>query len=298
MLKKMLTTLLSCIMLLQLTACGKAELPEEATTAEITPSAEEAVTSMTEPIDALARCILENSLTYDAQDPVFIWESLFYFIGNSASDHAAVTETEEGYLIVPADVVLEHASVLFSGLSALPELPAIMDGAITYNEADNTYLVTRGDPGLSEMKLTDIVETEDGYTVTAQLWSTYEDCDLICEWNTTLQKLTFAEHSTLPRYLCTVSAMEPMVYYSEMQADMPVNSSDLLNAETITAVFNGLSDSHTAEVTMPDGSVIALQFDVNAPVAKDIDELSEGDGFTFHYITDSSTGTMKLLAIE
>lgn len=303
MLKKILMILLTCTMAVGIAGCTKPDTPpaEDPTTSELIPSAEEAVASMTAPIDALARCMLENNLTYDAKDPEFIWTALFYFAGEHASEDAAVTKTEEGYLNVPAKVMLEHATTLFSGLTELPELPPIMHGNITYDEGADAYLLAQGDHGLSEMKLTDAKETEDGYRVTAQLWSIGDSNVIIGEWNTVLQKLTFVEHSTLPKYLCSVSAMEPVKPAEEApsggEENIPVPPV-ASKGELATAVFNGLSDSHTAEVTLPDGSVAALQFDANSPVSAEIASLREGDGFTFRYLTDSSTGAMKLISIE
>ena len=303
MLKKILMILLTCTVAVGIAGCNKPEEPptKDPSTSELIPTAEEAVASMTAPIDALARCMLENNLTYDAEDPEFIWTALFYFAGEHAAEHGAVTRTEEGYLNVPAEVMLEHAAALFDGLSELPELPPIMHGNITYDAAADAYLLAQGDHGLSEMILTDAKETENGYTVTAQLWSIGDSHAIIAEWDATLQKLTFEEHTTLPNYLCTVSDMVLLEKTEETpsvpEENIPTPPAEP-KGETATAVFNGLSDSHTAEVTLPDGSFAALQFDANSPVAAEIASLSEGDGFTFRYTTDSSTGAMKLIAIE
>ena len=89
-------------------------------------------------------------------------------------------------------------------------------------------------------------------------------------------------------------AKEPVISDGGITSTLP----DAPQGDIATAVFNGLSDSHTAEITLPDGSFAALQFDINSAVAADIASLSEGDGFTFRYITDSSTGAMKLLTVE
>lgn len=302
MLKKILTLLLTCTLAAGIAGCGKTEEPpvKEPSISELIPTAEEAVASMVAPIDALARCMLENDLAYDANDPEFIWTALFYFAGEHASEDAAVTKTDKGYLNVPTEVMLEHAKTLFHNLTALPELPPIMHGNITYDAAADAYLLAQGDHGLSEMILADAKETEGGYTVTAQLWSMDESSEIIAEWDTTLQKLTFEEHTTLPRYLCSISDMVQIEAAEETPSapeNIPAPPAQP-KGELATAVFNGLSDSHTAEVTLPDGSFAALQFDANSPVAAEITSLSEGDGFTFRYTTDSSTGAMKLLAIE
>ena len=71
--KKVFALLLAGVMTLGLMACGNTtDEPENKTMPEN-------MTSMAAPIDALARCMLEQGLEYDPQDPEFFWTALFYF---------------------------------------------------------------------------------------------------------------------------------------------------------------------------------------------------------------------------
>ena len=60
----------------------------------------------------------------------------------------------------------------------------------------------------------------------------------------------------------------------------------LIPDETITATFNGLSDAHTAEMTLSEGNIRAFQFDAESAAGKIISGLNEGDVVTFGYIVD------------
>ena len=64
--KKLLSLLLAGVMAFGLMACGNTKDPET----DVMP---DNMASMAAPIDALARCMLENNLEYDPQDPEFFW---------------------------------------------------------------------------------------------------------------------------------------------------------------------------------------------------------------------------------
>ena len=72
--KKLFALLLTGVMLLSMAACGKTEVPENNTMPDN-------MANMTAPVDALARCMLENQLEYDPADPEFAWIALYYFTG-------------------------------------------------------------------------------------------------------------------------------------------------------------------------------------------------------------------------
>lgn len=289
--KKLFALFLACTMALGLAACGGKE--EETPT----PSPEEAVASMTAPIDALARCMLENDMTYDPKDPEFFWTSLFYFVGGYGTEHELVEETEDYKLKVPRKAMQEHALVLFSDYDDLLELPETMVGNIDYDENWDAYLVSRGDIGLSEMKLSNAVPTETGYTLTAELWSVEESPELMGQWEVNLVKNTYADGIENPLYLFSISSMTPL---GETGSDTnePDEQGSTAPEETVTAVCNGLSDSHTVEVTMPDGSISAFQFDPASEAGETISALQEGDGFTFGYITDAATGANRIVSVK
>lgn len=289
--KKLLALFLVCTMALGLVACGG---KEEETPA---PSAEEIVASMEAPIDALTRCMLENDMEYDPQDPDFFWTALYYFAGAYGLEHEQVEEVPDTYqLKVPKAVMEEHAIALFSAYDGLVDLPSIMKGNVSYDPDEDAYFLSRGDIGLSETRLTNVEETKEGYTLVAELWSIGPEEEMIAAWDVTLIRNTFSEGIENPLYLCSVSSMKQI---KEDTHDK--NGSETSTAtpdETITAVFNGLSDSHTVEVTLPDGSIQAFQFDPESAAGKIINSLSEGDGFTFGYTTDNATGANIIVSAK
>ncbi len=281
--KKILAFLLACIMAFSFAACNNDAAKQPVQETELPAD----MASMAAPIDALARCMLENHMTYDPKDPEFFWTSLYYFVGAYGLDHDSVEETENYKLKVPRKVMQEHAIVLFSDYDDLLELPAVMEGNIEYDNSWDAYFVSRGDIGLTEMKLTNAVPTETGYTLTAELWSVGETSEQIGAWEVTLVKNTYADGIENPLYLYSISSMQ------QISGDTPEAP-----AETATAVFNGFSDSHTVEVTLPDGTVQTFQIDADSETSEALQSLKEGDGVTFSYVTDVTTGTAKIISAE
>ena len=270
--KKLFAILLVGMLAFGATACGQVQPTEEAEQVLMP----EDMTAMAAPIDSLARCMLENDLTYAPDDPEFFWTALYYFTGGYAMGHAAVEMTEEYQIKVPRQVMQEHALALFADYDDLPELPADMQGRITYDESMDAYFVMPGDIGLSETKLTNFGKIADGYVLTAELWSTDEDVNLIAAWDVKLVDNAYAEGISEPTYHYSVS-------------DMTRVAEDT----AATAIFNGLSDSHTAEFTMNDGTVQTFQFDGDSAIADALSALQEGDGLSFRY----DAGAMRITAV-
>lgn len=285
--KKLLALFLACTMALGLTACDGGETKTPA------PSAEEAVASMTAPIDALARCMLENELEYDPENPDFFWTALYYFVGTYGLEHDQVEAVPDSYqLKVPKAAMEELAIALFSSYDGLPDLPSSMKGNVSYDPDENAYFISQGDKGATEMRLTNVEETEIGYQLRAELVSMAKTEEPIAAWDVTLTRNTFDEIEN-PLYLCSVSAM----------ARVPEENSEKVSGtvtpeETVTAVFNGFSDSHTAEVTLPDDSICAFQFDPESEAGKYIHQLTQGEGVTLGYITDPQTGASIIVTAE
>ena len=280
--KKLFALLLAGVMAFGMIACGNTETPEE----EKAMPADMA--SMVAPIDALARCMLENDLEYDPQDPEFFWIALYYFTGAYGLDHELIEEEEGTYqLQIPTPVMQEHATALFADYDDLFNLPSIMKGNISYDPDTDAYSVSRGDIGLSEMKLTSYAETEEGYAVTAELWSTGPEEELIRAYDVTLADNTY------------VDGIENPLYYYSVADIVPVEAEDLpdSSATVETAIFNGLADSHTAELTLPDSTVQAFQFDADSDAGKVLSSLKEGDGVTIGY-TEAGNGTLKIVSAE
>ncbi len=242
------------------------------------------MTTMTEPIDSLMRCMLENNKTYDAVDPEFFWSALYYFLGNYGEENAFVTVTEDGKLKVPKKVAQEYAIALFANYDDLLPLPDTLSDSITYDKDWDAYLLTRGDRGLVETVLSDYQETENSYTVTAKLVSTMEDKEVLGECTVTMQKNAFADGIEDPRYFYSV-------------ADMAIISGFAPPTQSASAVYNGLADNHTVEVTMADGTIQAFQF-YDDEVSEKLHAMEEGDAFTFVYSSDSETGTLTMIKID
>ena len=275
--KKLFALILAGVMTLGLAACNKPEEP----TPDVMP---DNMASMTAPVDALARCMLENNLVYDPQDPEFFWIALYYFTGGYGLDHQLVTEKEGTYqLQIPTSAMQEHASALFAEYNTLFDLPSIMKGNVSYDPDTDAYTVSRGDIGLSEMKFISYEKTEDGHVVKAQLLST-DSQEPIQAYDVVLTENALAESNS--KYFYSVKEIVPAE--TEQSGDAPIVE---------TAIFNGLADSHTAELTLPDGSVQPFQFDADSEVAKTLEGLKEGDGLTIGY-TETAGGSLKIVSIE
>lgn len=290
--KKLFALLLAGVMAFGMAACGNTETPEE----EKAMPADMA--SMAAPIDALARCMLENDLEYDPEDPDFFWTALFYFTGAYGLEHDGIMEEEGTYqLQIPTPVMQEHASALFAECDELYALPSIMKGNISYDPDADTYSVSRGDIGLSEIRLTSYAETENGYAVTAELWSIGPEEELIRTYDVTLTDNASIEDMENPIYFYRVSS----IIMQEAEDNSSQNAPDTPPAETATtkatAIFNGLADSHTVEMTLPDGTVQAFQFDANSELSKIFGSLLEGDGITISY-TETENGALKIVSVE
>ena len=289
--KKLLALLLTLAMVLGVAACNKK--PKEPT-----PTADPQISCMKAPIDALARCMLENDMEYDPEDPDFFWTALFYFTGAYGLENDLVKENDNYQLIVPTKVMQEHATALFADYDDLLDLPDIMQGNVSYDEGKDAYLVSQGDVGLSEMRLTEFEETDDGIEVTAELWGTGPEEELIAAYDVLLVENAYADGITDPTYLFSVASMEMTENNSHVDYS-DLNNSDKNTADAIpaAAVFNGLSDSHSVEVEMKDG-ISVFQFRSDSDVAEYLSKLNPGDGFSFYYETDPQTGVSFIVGIQ
>ena len=280
--KKLLAIILAGTMLFGLAACNKTE-----------PTADENkmpenMASMTAPIDALARCMLENGLEYDPQDPDFFWIALYYFTGGYSLNHPLIEEKEGTYqLQIPTPVMEEHATALFADYTGLFDLPSIMKGNVSYDSGWDAYSVSRGDIGLSQMQIISYEKTEDGYLLRTHLLSADSEEELIQAYDVTLVDNT------------SVDGIEDPLYFYSVKDIVPVKAENQPNSEATveTAIFNGLADSHTAELTLPDGSVQPFQFDPDSDIAKVMASLTEGDGVTIGY-AEQADGSLMLISVE
>ena len=282
--KKLFALLLTGVMVLSMAACSK---PEESQNEN--QAMPDNMANMTAPVDALARWMRENQLKYDPADPEFAWIALYYFTGAYGLDHPMVGQEEGSYqLNIPTSVMEEHASVLFAEYDALFDLPSIMKGNVSYDPNADAYFVSRGDIGLSAMKFTDYEKTEDGYKLKAELVSIMdEEEELIQAYEVTLVDNPSAED------------VDNLLYFYSVKDIVPVTAEDQSDHTTTveTAIFNGLADSHTAELTLTDGTMQAFQFDADSEIAKIMGSLKEGDGVTIGY-HETENGSLMIVSIE
>ena len=280
--KKLLAIILAGTMLFGLAACNKTE-----------PTADENkmpenMASMTASIDALARCMLENNLDYDPEDPDFFWTALYYFTGGYGLNHELVTEKEGTYqLQIPTPVMEEHATALFADYKGLFDLPSIMKGNVSYDSGWDAYSVSRGDIGLSQMQIISYEKTEEGHLLRTHLLSADSEEELIQAYDVILVDNA------------SVDGIEDPLYFYSVKDIVPVAAENQPNSEATveTAIFNGLADSHTAELTLPDGSVQPFQFDPDSDIAKVMASLTEGDGITIGY-AEQADGSLMLISVE
>ena len=64
--------------------------------------------------------------------------------------------------------------------------------------------------------------------------------------------------------------------------------------QTESMLFNGLTDSHTVEMTLPDGTVQPFQFAAASEVAAAFSSLQAGDGVTICY----DPASLKIVAAK
>lgn len=277
--KKIYALLLICGMALGLSACGStpdepAEQPPQASGAELP----ETMATMSAPIHALAETMLNTGMDYQPRDPEFFWNSLHFFLETYGNRHGAVGLSDEGVMRVPRKTMQEHAIALFSDYDNLLELPESLSGRITYDDSWDAYLVFSEEYETYTLALAELSEEDGTYRLEATLSGV--DGETVGVWEVELMKNTYADGIENPLYPYSVSSMRSLA------------------AQKAQAVFNGLTDAHTAEVTLDDGTVMAFQFDADSEVSKALQNLDIGEGFTLEYLTDASTGISKIVKAE
>jgi len=225
--KRILALFLTGLMAFGLISCSKPAKPDPTVMPDN-------MASMTAPVDALARCMLEQNLEYDPADPEFFWTALFYFAGAYGLDHPLIEEEEGTWqLKVPTPVMQEHATALFAEYNDLFDLPSIMKGNVSYDPDWDAYFLSRGDIGLSEMRFTSYLKTDEGHRLRAELWSTGPEEECFAAYDVLLTENAYADGIEEPLYFYSVKSISPMELGEATEI-----------AESVeTAIFNGLADS-------------------------------------------------------
>lgn len=274
--KRILALLLICG--LGLAACGGPSLPDTPPAQSEGTELPETISAMAAPIHALAETMLYTGADYQPQDSEFFWNSLHFFLETYGNRHGAVGLSEEGVMRVPRKTMQEHAIALFSDYSDLLELPESLSNRIAYDDGWDAYLIYPTDYAPYTLSLSDLTEQEGEYHLEASLSDVAGD--KVGTWEVVLVKNTYADGIENPLYPYSVSSMKP------------------IGTQTEHAVFNGLTDAHTVEVTLSDGSVAAFQFDADSEAGEVLQNLDIGEGFTMRYISDEETGTTKIVGAE
>lgn len=277
--KQLTTSLVICLLMLGAAACSaNTETEEPPQQQELTAEQKDEISHMTAPIDSVIRCMLENNMEYDPSDPEFFWTSLSYFAGAYGQNHVDAKLTDDS-ITLPKKAVQEHAIALFADYDDLLPLPEELSDRVTYDESTDSYTFSLGDIGLSTTELT-YERMENGVlTLEADLNSTLDGAS-IGAWTVTLTENTYADGITDPIYLYSISSVTPL----EM-------------TKTISAVYNGLSDGHTAEMTLPDGTVEAFQFSGD-DILEQLNSFQSGDAVTFTYKQTGTDGPIVITAIQ
>ena len=140
---------------------------------------------MVPPVNALVLCMLERDLEYDESSDVFLWNSLSYMISlyGQMDSRAELTDAT---MILPSETVADYAAALFSNYSGLPELPAELQQWVTYDEQSDSYILARGDAGLSETVIETVTVLNGGKTEVTGVLVALEDNSILCRFTATL----------------------------------------------------------------------------------------------------------------
>ena len=120
-------------------------------------------------IHALVLAMDENDLDYTPDDPRFQWVALYYMLSlyGRMDDRA---ELSDAYLTLPGEAVMDLAIPMFPQLTGLPQLPEELADRITYDAGGDTYQLSRGDEGLSQVTLTSSYPTGNtGRVITGEM---------------------------------------------------------------------------------------------------------------------------------
>lgn len=135
--------------------------------------------AMTPAVDTLVMCMLERDYSYRPAEDDFFWAAMYYMIGIYGEEDSRAT-VAENTITVPGEMVRDYAASLFTDYTDLPEIPKEWKDSISYHKKSDTYVLARGNAGLSRTVLGEGVPCGDGcYLVAGQMLS-LEDDSVIC----------------------------------------------------------------------------------------------------------------------
>lgn len=149
------------------------------------PAQSAALDGMIPPVNAMVLCMLEHDLAYDESDELFVWSSLYYMISlyGQMDSRAELTDAA---LTLPSETVCDYAAALFTNYSGLPALPAALSDFVIYDADSDSYVLARGDAGLSETRIDCVTDLGDGVSQVSGVLSALEDGSVLCQFTATL----------------------------------------------------------------------------------------------------------------
>lgn len=149
------------------------------------PAQSAALDGVIPPVNALVLSMLEQGLTYDDTDEVFLWNSLYYMISLYGQMDSRAELTDD-MLIIPSETAADYAAALFSNYHGLPALPEQMQDRVSYDPDSDTYSLARGDAGLAEIRLDSVQELADGAVLVTGSLMALEDESSLCRFEAQL----------------------------------------------------------------------------------------------------------------
>lgn len=137
------------------------------------------------PIHALVLSMTEHEQCYDVQSPDFVWTSLYYALSmyGQADDRAELTQDA---LLLPSESVNDFARALFAQLEALPPIPSLLTGFVSYDATTDTYQLSLGDFAQTQCPLGELTVQADGSFILAGSLNALEDGAPLCFFQVTL----------------------------------------------------------------------------------------------------------------
>lgn len=285
--KKAIAMILSLTLLLGMTACEKKQEQDVSVATSTQQDAEKqkemALQKMEEPIDALIRCMVENDMEYEPKDTEFFWTALTYFVAEYGQDHPSA-KVENGVIRLNTKATQEMAIALFADYDDLLELPESLKEQVYFDDTTEEYVFTDVADDDFETKIMVEEEREDEIIVTASLRAISDDTR-IGVWNVVLTENTYADGITDPLYLYSIARIK--VAETSEPGDKTEQTNNQAEEIQETVTFGGLSDSHTVEMTMSDGSIQAFQFK-DPDIAKALKAYELDDTLTITYVKNQS----------
>ena len=163
---------------------------------------------MTKPIDAVIRCMSENNMEYEPQNPEFFWKALSYFVGSYGIDHE-LAEVEYNKVKIPSNVVQEFATVLFYNYNDLLDIPESIGDDVVYDDYYGGYIFKINPATLSYATLEKVETKEKEYIAIDDFYTTgKENIKLSSKWKIKMVDNPYISGIYEPKYIYTIESIE------------------------------------------------------------------------------------------